>query len=541
METETMEKLLLMGDEAVGRAAIDAQLGGAFGYPGTPSTEIFEYLQEHSRKTKAFPALWAANEKVAFEEALGMSYAGKRAIVTMKSVGLNVAADPFICSAITGVNGGLVAAIADDPGMHSSQNEQDARYYAEFARVPCFEPANQQECYNMAREAFKFSEEHGLPVLLRLVTRIAHSRAPVNVFTPDSPRPEISLPPQDSLGWVLLPGVARKRFPELLKKRAVMAEKQGAAEWNYVTRYKDAATRKKGIIACGTGYNYLMEAFDALGLRADFLKISFYPVSPTLIRNFMEGRGEILVLEDGYPFLEERLLGLAGAGPKVRGRLDGTMPTTGELNPDKVCAAVAKVFGGMPPQPYFTKPDIPERPPMLCQGCPHTDTYHALNSALAERRPARVFSDIGCYTLGALKPHEAIHSCVEMGASIGMARGAADGGLKYSVAVIGDSTFGHSGMTALLGAAAANAPVTVFILDNGTTAMTGAQKSLSTGARLDALLAGLGVSPEHVRVITPLPARHGENARVIGEELDYRGLSVIIARRECIQILGKKK
>ena len=203
-------KLLLLGDEAVGRAAVDAGIGGAFGYPGTPSTEIFEYLQAHSAATGAFPAAWSANEKVALEEALGMSYAGKRAIVTMKSVGLNVAADPFVCSAITGVNGGLVIVVADDPGMHSSQNEQDARYYAELARIPCLEPGNQQECYDMARAAFKISEAFCVPVLLRLVTRIAHSRAPVTASEPETPRKDINLPPADSLSWILLPGVDRK-------------------------------------------------------------------------------------------------------------------------------------------------------------------------------------------------------------------------------------------------------------------------------------------------------------------------------------------
>jgi indolepyruvate ferredoxin oxidoreductase alpha subunit len=535
-----MDKLLLLGDEAVGRAAVDAGIGGAFGYPGTPSTEIFEYLQEHAALTHAFRADWAANEKVAVEEALGMSYAGKRAIVTMKSVGINVAADPFVCSAITGVNGGLVVVVADDPGMHSSQNEQDARYYADLARIPCFEPSDQQECYDMARAAFRISEENGMPVLLRLVTRIAHSRAPVSVSAPDAPRKDVNLPPADSLDWILLPAVARRRYPELLKRRAAFMNGRDPAVWNRIVKMPGAPAAK-GIIACGTGANYMLDAFELLGVKADYLKINCYPVSPALIEEFIRGREEVLLLEDGYPYIEERLLGLVGRGPKIRGRLDGYTEATGELNPDRAALLLSKFLGGKAPSAAYAKPRIPERPPALCQGCPHTDTYKALKEALSTRQPGRVFGDIGCYTLGALPPHNGINACVEMGGSVGMAKGASDAGLKYSVGIIGDSTFGHSGITPLLGATAHNTPMTLIILDNSTTAMTGAQDSLATGDRLLNIVKGAGVASEHLRIITPLPAKHAENVKIIGEEMDYRGVSVIIARRECIQILGRKK
>ncbi|MDD4004625.1 MAG: thiamine pyrophosphate-dependent enzyme [Elusimicrobiaceae bacterium] len=533
-----MKKMLLLGDEAVGQAAADAGLGGAFGYPGTPSTEIFEYLEKHASEY-GYSAIWSGNEKVAFEEALGMSYVGKRAIVTMKHVGLNVAADPFVCSGVIGAHGGLIAAVADDPGMHSSQDEQDSRYYASFAKVPCYEPATQQQAYDMTREAFKLSEDFETPVLMRLVTRIAHSRAVVACQPPDE---------NNGLGiaddpdkWVILPAHARRLYPAALNRYRRLGEYAENCRWNKIQPAANPADKTKGIIVCGTGHNYIMEAFEILGIAVDVLRLGFHPIPPKLLAKFLEGKSEVMLFEDGYPFVEERINGLAGAGPAVRGRLDGFIGETGELDPDRAIDCVARFLNAAKPQTKQVSVTIPARPPKLCPGCPHIDTFTALNDALETRQPARVFSDIGCYTLGALPPLNAINSCVEMGASVGMAKGAAQGGLKYPVAVLGDGTFEHSGLTSLLGAARENTPMTLIILDNGTTAMTGAQDSLANGAKLHSVVAGLGVDPAHLKKISPLPAKRGENAALIGAELDYAGLSVIIAERECIQIIGKRR
>lgn len=533
-----MKKLLLLGDEAAAQGAIDAGIGGIFGYPGTPSTEIFEYAEKYAKKTKAFSAEWSGNEKIAYEEALGMSYVGRRTMVTMKCVGLNVAADPFISSNMIKINGGFIAAVADDPGMHSSQNEQDARVLADFAKIICYEPSTQQECYDMTREAFKISEKYNVPTLLRLVTRIAHSRAPVKTSAADKPASEIKLPDNPRYNWMVLPSNARKLFPALLKKMEKLTLYSNNCKWNFVQCSKDEKYSNKGVIACGTGYNYIREVMHLLDFDIDILKIGFNPLPDKLIKEFLADHEEILLLEDGFPYVEEKLLGIAGKGPEIKGRLTDTVNKTGELNPDVVMEAVMKFLPDLK-RPVWEKHniEIPNRPPMLCNGCPHSDTYRALNEALETRKPSSVFSDIGCYTLGALKPFEAIDTCIEMGASVGMAKGAAQGGLKYSVAVIGDSTYEHSGLTTTLGAVNLNTPMTIIILDNAITAMTGMQKSLVNDKKLLDLIKGLGVDLQHIKIIKPLPKNHGENAEIIGRELDYAGLSVIIAQRECIQIL----
>lgn len=534
-----MNKLLLLGDEAVALAAMDSGLSGAFGYPGTPSTEIFEYLQMHAKEA-GFTATWSANEKIAVEEALGMSYIGKRSVVTMKSVGLNVAADPFMCSAITGANGGLVYAVADDPGMHSSQNEQDSRYYAAFAQLPCYEPTNQQEAYSMTREAFEFSEKHKTPVLLRLVTRIAHSRSEI-IQEPKADRHYQTNQLSDPQDWILLPGYSRRKFPLVLEKVREITQYSNKCKWNYIHRADDRSNAKKGVICSSSAYEYLKDSLNHLNTDVDYLKISFYPFPVALIKEFVEGKDEILVLEDGYPLIEERLLGLIGRGPAIHGRIDYTIDTCGEISPDKTLTALHKIFGFKLDdfEPY--RITVPNRPPKLCKGCPHIDSYNAINGALKGiREDAKIFGDIGCYTLGALPPHLAIDACVEMGGSIGMAAGAAKGGLKYSIAVIGDSTFEHSGLGTLATAAKDNTNMTVVILDNGTTAMTGMQQSLANDEQLASLIAGLGVAPEHIKTIKPLPSTSEENVKTIRAELEYKGLSVILSRRDCIQILVKK-
>jgi len=526
-----MQKKLLLGDEAIAQGALDAGLSGIYAYPGTPSTEITEFVQ-HSKfaQDNHIHATWSTNEKTAMEAALGMSYAGKRAMVCMKHVGLNVAADPFINSAITGANGGLIVVSADDPSMHSSQNEQDSRVYGKFALVPILEPANQQEAYDMVHYGFDFSEKYRVPVLLRITTRMAHSRSGV-VLKSRRGQNEAHLP-DDLRQFVLLPAIAKKRYQNLLKTHGAFIEESGNSPFN---RYIDAPDRTKGIIACGIAYNYLLENFPGNKVPHPVLKIGQYPMPRTMIEKLADECDEILILEDGYPVAEELLKGYLGRGLKIRGRLDGTIPRDGELNPNLVAVAL-----GLPDTFGFPVPELMVgRPPSLCNGCPHIDSYLGLAEALSGLSKGRVFSDIGCYTLGALKPYEAINSCVDMGASITMAKGAADAGLVPAVAVIGDSTFTHSGITGLLDAVNDHSPITVLILDNATTAMTGGQTSAGTG-KIEAICKGIGVEETHIRVIRPLKKYHEENVRIMQEELSYPGVSVIIPRRECIVSVDKR-
>ena len=527
------EKKLLLGDEAVALGAIHAGISGVYAYPGTPSTEITEFIQNHPlAKERGVHSRWCTNEKTAMEAALGMSYAGKRALVCMKHVGMNVAADAFVNSAITGVNGGLVVLAADDPSMHSSQNEQDSRFYGKFAMIPILEPSSQQEAYDMMDYAYTLSEDLKLPVLMRVVTRLAHSRAGVEVA---DVREENKLnPDSERAHWVLLPGNARKQYLGLIGKQKELVESSSASPYNSMEGLNPESHYEFGVIAAGIGYNYVKEAAtDACSLPV--LKVSQYPLPEEEIKAMAACCGSILVVEDGQPFVEEQVKGILSADYWVKGRLTGLLPRTGELTPDNVGAAI----GWEIKRPFTTPQVVMPRPPALCQGCGHRDVYDALNKVAAEYPDARIFGDIGCYTLGALPPFRAIDSCVDMGASITMAKGAADAGVFPAIAVIGDSTFTHSGMTGLLDAVNDHANITVIISDNLTTAMTGGQDSAGTN-KFEAICLGLGVEPEHVRVVVPLPKNMEEITRTIREEIEYKGVSVIIPRRECIQTLNRK-
>ncbi|WP_418992629.1 thiamine pyrophosphate-dependent enzyme [Alistipes sp.] len=518
---------LLLGDEALALGALHAGLSGVYAYPGTPSTEITEYIQGHPlTAARGVHCTWSANEKTAMEEALGMSYAGKRALVCMKHVGLNVAADAFVNSAMTGANGGLVVVVADDPSMHSSQNEQDSRFYGNFTLVPTLEPSSQQETYEMVRAAFDLSEKYRLPVLMRLTTRMAHSRAVVEVADVREPNPYACPAADRTRQWVLMPGNSRVRYKALLDDWDRLEREAAESPFN---DYADAADKSRGIIACGIGWNYLMENFPD-GCPHPVLKITQYPLPQELVRRMAAQCRELLVIEEGQPVVEQAVRGVLPAPLPVRGRLTGDLPRTGELTPDSVRMAL----GMAPHRAHAASETVVPRPPALCQGCGHRDMYTALTEVVREYENARVFSDIGCYTLGWLAPLHAIDTCVDMGASITMAKGAADAGQHPSVAVIGDSTFTHSGMTGLLDAVNERSPITVIISDNLTTGMTGGQDSAGTG-RLEQICAGIGVEADHIRVVVPLPKNRDEMKRMIREEIEYPGVSVIIPRRECIQ------
>mgnify|MGYP002624018799 CR=1 FL=1 len=538
-----MNKRLLLGDEAIALGALHAGLSGVYAYPGTPSTEITEFIQGDAlARERGVHSRWSTNEKTAMEEALGMSFMGKRALVCMKHVGMNVCADPFVNSGMTGVNGGVVVLVADDPSMHSSQDEQDSRFYGKFAMVPTLEPSSQQEAYDMMSYAFDYSERVCLPVLMRVTTRMAHSRAVVECV--DVPRQQNDLNYNAiAANWVLLPANARRRNDKVTAQQAELEEDAASSTYNI---YVEGNDRSLGIIASGIGFNYVNECFASPSGQGSvpypILKISQYPLPKKLVRRMLNECGQVLIVEEGQPFIEDIVRGVHDL-PGVHGKLDGTLPRTGELTPDLVKQALSQLSTPKSQlsnleEVFAPCEDVVPRPPALCQGCGHRDVYAALNEVLKEYDNARVFGDIGCYTLGFLPPFRAIHSCVDMGASITMAKGAADAGQWPSVAVIGDSTFTHSGMTGLLDAINENADITVIISDNLTTGMTGGQDSAGTN-KFEAICRGLGLSDEHLKVVVPLPKNMPEITQAIRDEINYHGTSVIIPRRECMQTLQR--
>ena len=525
-------KNILLGNEALAQGAIDAGISGVYAYPGTPSTEITEYIQKSKiAQELKIHSLWCVNEKTAMEAALGMSYAGKRALTVMKHVGLNVAADVFMNMSVAGVNGGLVVVVADDPSMHSSQNEQDSRYYGKFAMIPILEPTNQQETYNITKYAFNLSEKLKLPVLIRMVTRLSHSRA--GVETGNRVKQNSIQLPTDSSQFSLIPMYARGRYNNLVSLQNTIQEESENSAFNL---FKNAPNTSIGIIACGIAYNYLMENFEGEDCPYPVLKVSQYPLPKKSVKKLFDTCKKVLVLEDGYPFVEEIISDFLGENRKVIGRLSGDIPRVGELNPDNIANALG--FD------VVINTNIPKvvsnRPPELCVGCGHRDLFDAINKLGKEMTSTQVFGDIGCYALGVLPPYNSINTLIDMGASITMAKGAADAGIHPAIAIIGDSTFTHSGMTGLLDAVIENTPITVIISDNSAIAMTGAQDSSASG-RLISICKGIGVDENHLKVITPLHKNLEENVNIIRDELNYKGVSVIISQRPCVQLPKEKK
>jgi indolepyruvate ferredoxin oxidoreductase alpha subunit len=533
-----------MGDEAIALGAIHSGLSAAFAYPGTPSTEIMEYYQDFVARggDKAggdsspgrLVAQWCTNEKAAYESALGASFAGRRVTVSMKHVGLNVAADPFVNSALLKIKGGLVVIVADDPGMHSSQDEQDSRALAEFARIPCLEPADQQEAYDMTREAFDLSERFNIPVLIRITTRLAHSRS--GVQTRDARKQNPVSKAEERWSWTLMPHAARSLWKVTIAKYEKLREES-----------EGAATLEKGssdvaVITTGLALEYYRENAEefasALGKKPAHLHIGQYPMPYGAIRDLCAKAKEVLVIEEGAPFVERSLRGILPTNLVIKGKETGEVPLTGELTPDNIRPALG--LAARKGQ-TLTGIEIPKRPPQLCQGCPHADSYAFLKEALEAYPAHSVNGDIGCYTLGAMPPFDAIESCVDMGASIGMARGAAEAGLVPAVAVIGDSTFYHSGLSNLIDAVSHNSNVTILILDNSTTGMTGAQPTILPSERLKAISVACGVDEGHVVVLSAHKNDHAANVAALRRELEYKGPSVVISARGCLEALKKAR
>ncbi len=515
-----MQKTVLSGNEAFARAAYEAGVQVASAYPGTPSTEILENIHQYER----IDASWAPNEKVALEVGIGACMGGARALVTMKHVGVNVAADPLFTLSYTGVRGGLVLVAADDPEMHSSQNEQDSRHYARAAKVPMFDPADSQEALDFTRLAFAASEEFDTPIMMRSTTRISHSKSVVTLGEPVEVLPATGLT-RDAKKFVMLPGNARIRHPFVEDRLERMAEWACDQSFNRI----ETGQGEIGIITAGVAYQYAREVFP----DADILKLGLvHPLPKRLIREFAARYQTLYVIEELDPVIEEqvRAMGIDVVGKE-------RVPICGELTPGRL----RKAFDLPMETPLAGEEGLPPRPPNMCPGCPHRGVFHALN-----RLKAFVTGDIGCYTLGFMPPLSAMDTCICMGASIGNATGLskvleAEDQQKV-VAVIGDSTFLHTGVNGLMDMVYNQSPATVIILDNSTTGMTGRQDNPSTGytlsgektyqVDLEALCRSLGVTS--VRTVDPY--QMDETRQTIREEMARPETSVVITRRPCVLI-----
>lgn len=516
-----VKRVIMTGNEAIALGAYEAGVSVGCAYPGTPSTEILENLSRY----EGVNCNWSANEKTALEEGIGASMEGARVLVAMKHVGVNVAADPLLTLSYTGVGGGLVLISADDPGMHSSQNEQDNRHYARFAKIPLLEPSDSEEARDYVGAALDLSEKFDTPVMLRSTTRISHSRS--TLIPGKRQEHEVTGFTKNPAKYVMLPGFARLRHP-IVEDRLVALEEE--AEKSPLNRI-EPGSKKMGVLCSGVAYNYAREALP----DATFLKLGFsHPLPKKLVRKFASMVDEIIVVEELDPFFEEQLLAMHLDVP-VRGKeLFGLL---GELGAEIIREKVL----GQKIEPIEVREDIPGRPPVMCPGCSHRGVFHTL-----KKLKLNVMGDIGCYTLGALPPLTSIDSCVCMGASIGMALGMARANpqsAEKTVAVIGDSTFLHSGITPLLDAVYNEAPITVMILDNSTTAMTGHQEHPGTGStlqgepssavNLEGLCASLGV--KRVQAVDAFDLK--ELRSTIKSELEAKETSVVIVRRPCVFLL----
>lgn len=518
-----MEKKLMLGTSAIALGAIEAGISYAASYPGTPATQILEYIAQNSD----INAEWSVNEKIAYEVAYGVSLTGRRALCSMKHVGLNVASDPFMTSAYLGVKGGLVLAVGDDPNAYSSQNEQDSRFYAAFAKIPCLEPADAQEAKNMTKLAFDISEELKLPVMIRSITRLLHCYSPVTMGKRREENP-LKLE-KDPEHMIAIPKHVLNLHRQLNAKQKKIHEIINKHKFNKIY----AGKSKRGIIACGITFLYAME----LGEKLPILKISAYPVAESLIKEFVNNLQEVIVLEEGYPFVEQSVRYFHN---NVKGKISGDLPMEGELGID----AVMKFFKKCNSECIadLNKYLMP-RPPVLCSGCPHREFYKALNEA----KPTFVTGDIGCYTLGVNPPLRAIDTCLCMGASISKASGIASQGVSRVAAVIGDSTFIHTGIPALINAVYNKSNILVCILDNSSVAMTGHQPTPSIGVtakgevtkilNLAELCKACGA--DSVEVVDPYDKKATYIA--IKKGLDSPGVNVIIAKRACVLISKKLK
>ncbi len=510
-------KTLMLGNEAVARGLYEAGCSVVSSYPGTPSTEITEYASKYDE----IYSEWAPNEKVAMEVAFGAAFGGKRSFCGMKHVGLNVAADPLFTISYTGINAGMVVAVADDPGMHSSQNEQDSRHYAKAAKLPMLEPADSAECLDYTKYAYELSEKFDTPVMLRMCTRISHSQSVVE--TGGRKKPDDVPYMKNGAKYIMMPGNAKRRHPVVEQRMKELAD---FGEDTYLNRVEMGGT-KLGIITSGTAYQYIREVF---GDGVSILKLGLvWPLPEKLLKNFASKVEKLVVVEELDSFIEDhcRQMGLNIAGKEI-------FPLLGEFSQNLIREKLSIPV----PAERTLDVEIPPRPPVMCAGCPHRGLFYSL-----AKNKTNVIGDIGCYTLGAAAPLNAIDSTICMGASVsglhGFNKALGEEAEKHTVAVIGDSTFMHSGVTGLINIAYNGSNSTVCILDNSTTGMTGHQQNPTTGfdikgdpagkIDLEALCKAIGIN--RIRVIDPYNIK--ECDEVLKEELKADEPSVIISRRPC--------
>ncbi|MCQ2528507.1 MAG: indolepyruvate ferredoxin oxidoreductase subunit alpha [Saccharofermentans sp.] len=521
-------KQILLGNEAVARGAYEAGVKFVSSYPGTPSTEITETIAKY----KEIACEWAPNEKVGAEAAIGCSVRGGRAMTCMKHVGMNVCADPLFTVSYSGVNAGLVFCVADDPGMHSSQNEQDSRHYARSSKIPMFEPADSSECKEFTKYAYEFSEKYDTPVMIRLHTRVSHSRSLVDL---EEPKPiEIKEYIKDSKKYVMMPANAIGKHV-VVEKRTAQIVADADANPESVFNKIEMRDTKLGIITAGASYQYVRDAVPT----ASVLKLGLvWPLAENTIKEFASKVDRLVVVEELDPFLETEIKAM---GVECEGKALFTL--LGEYSTRMVKAALTEEALPKAAIDVTKLPTPPGRPPVLCAGCPHKGLFLALH-----RLNANVTGDIGCYTLGALPPMQAVDTVICMGASVGMAHGfdkATDGeASRNTVGVIGDSTFLHSGITNLMNAVYNGSTMTLIILDNSITGMTGHQQNPATGMNirleaapavsLELLCQSVGVMPEAIRVVDPVDTFGCQ--QVIKEEMAREAVSVVIARRPCALI-----
>lgn len=528
-------KKILLGNGAIAHGAINAGVGLVCGYPGTPSTEILQTVAQNNRD-KSIYIEWSANEKAALEVAAGASFCGTRVLVTMKQVGLNVASDPVMSLAYLGVKGGMVIAVADDPGPISSQTEQDTRLFAKFANLPVLDPSSPSEAYDMTMYAFELSERIGMPIILRPTTKVCHASGVVDVAEP--PVPKVPSGFEKSPRWVIFPPLSFRRHGEIKKQAADISKEFDTLPFNRIE-----GGGKLGIAASGVTYAIVKDIINDLNLDVCLLKSGAVYHSPEgLYKEFLQKVSSVLVLEELSPFIEEELLLTAakcGIHAEIHGKLDGAVAHAGELRYDNLLPIICKYLGISVPESGFAAQQLPARAPVLCAGCPHRASFYAVKSAMKGKKFVSC-GDIGCYTLGNAKPLEMTDTCLCMGAGITMAQGIKRSEPDTEVfAFIGDGTFFASGMTGVANAVYNNSNINIIILDNSTTAMTGNQPHPGTGVTM------MDTTSEKIDILNVVKALNvGFTERVNPFELEkavrtvkdaaaYNGVSVVIFESPC--------
>ena len=536
--------VLLLGNEAIARGAVEAGIGFASSYPGTPSSEVGDTLSRVADGL-GIKFLYSVNEKVALESAFAASLTGIRSLVFMKHVGLNVASDPLMSIAYTGVRSGLVVMSADDPSMFSSQNEQDNRHYADLAHLPMLEPSNPQEAKDFIIAAFELSEKYHIPVLFRTTTRVSHMRGPVNLRNIRERNTARRKFVRDPKRFVILPSNAIGLKNALMKKIGDLISESDLSSLNSVSTSFKSST---GTITSGSAFNSIMDAITDYSVELDVLKIGFTnPIPERRIADFLRKHEKIAVIEELDPYLEAKIRTIAqmnGINTTIYGKMDGFFPQSYELNPDIVIDALSRIIpvnGYIPGIKSSNSGDIASRPPVLCSGCPHRGTYYAVRRSvkLANIKDPIYASDIGCYSLGTYDPFDQADTIISMGSSIGVANGFSMVTEQKVIAFIGDSTFYHSGIPPLVNAVHNNLNMLVVIMDNGTTAMTGQQPNPgedidSMGKRatpipVEDVVRGLGI--RNVSIIDPYNLK--DSLITLNRNLHQNGVSVIISRQEC--------